>query len=216
MSLLTQETGQSGFLRSFHFSGLANGLVNELLGKVERPSWLLFTFRMAPDVAARRMVFTINVQISPHMRRVRLRDGAEPLLVGTKHGRRFHAELGLPDTTVREAPKEVPRLVRDAFKASLLSDAYRFYEFDPRIGWRWDGKEDFELLKSALFDPRGPMSRSGVPLILRRDGSEPGYSPQEVHEPRCPFCREAHTFDDPPLWAGGNLLWVHARCWRRT
>jgi|GEM_PF-4816399 len=177
--------------------------------------WLNFKFGVSPDVSHRSTRFTTDVVISPNFRfPVALPEGDE-IVVSTRSGRRLHAEFALPDDLVRSSRGDLGNVVRDGFRSSLLSGAHRLYEFDPRIGWRWDGTRDrVELPVSRLFDPPEPFSRHGVPLILDRDGSE--YRPQQIHEPRCPFCRRAHEFDDPPIWAGANLMWVHRRCWRRS
>ena len=94
----------------------------------------------------------------------------------------------------------------------MLGNAHKLYEMDPRIGWRYHQTADATSLPaSRLLDPRGPISRTGMPIL--REGLDHVPPRGGIETPRCSFCREEHTWREPSVWAGGNLMWVHARCW---
>lgn len=220
VTLDLSKTADPGFLRKFHFSGIGTGVLTDLLGEVELPPWMEFSFGASPDPTRRCVKLGIDVQIRPRFqRKVPLPMGGsrEEIVIDTRAGRRLHTEFSVTDMAIRECKDDLVGFFREGIRSALLAAAHRLYEFDPRMGWCWTGMaRQLQLPTSRLFDPPGPFSRTGVPLVLERDRAEAKYRTPEIDEPRCPFCREPHKFDDPPLWAGGNLLWVHTGCWRRS
>jgi hypothetical protein len=173
-----------------------------------------FRFSVNPNWDRRCVQFATTVVIKPrHVMFLVRREGGN-VTVDTRQGRRLNMVFDVgDDVTSRGDGEHLARVVREKFRSGLLSSAHLLYEFDPRMGWRWEGtKSRMELPVSRLFDPPEPFSRSGVPLILDREVG--GYRSNAFDAPKCPFCREAHDFSDPPLWAGANLMWVHVKCWR--
>jgi len=199
VSVEPSKTLSSGFLREFHFSTLAQGVLNGLLGEVKQPPWMKFVVSHSPDVLTRTFVFAVQIRIEAH---VLPRGDLWKWGPRIPHNRTFAAEFRVPDSVIREFRERLPDLCIKGLESSLLSGAYRLYEIDPRIGWRWGSNGDC-LPVSKLFDPPGMFSRTGFPA---------GVEAREV--PRCPFCGALHQLADPPIWAGGNLMWVHEACWR--
>ena len=78
--------------------------------------------------------------------------------------------------------------------------APRVYGMDPRIGF--PKTQNFESLKFPMFDrPDGQTGLKGV------DG-----------ELLCSQCRQIFREGpqaSPPIWGGGNFLWVHEACFKR-
>lgn len=207
MPLSDLKTASPGFLRGFNFSALVDGLVAKLFGEVERPPWLKFTISTRRDAMAMQTLFDLGVSISPE-RGVSMTD------TGWRVGwqpprRRFAITFPLPDNVLAEFRDEFPDLFCAAFEAALLEDAHRFYEVDPRIGWR-RSKEGDTLPVSRLLDPPEHFSRDGRPISVWEDGKP------RLEHPACPFCRELHHPSELPQWGGANMMWVHPECWRGT
>jgi len=86
----------------------------------------------------------------------------------------------------------------------LLEELRPFmYEYDPRIGQVLAGPGDIRT-RCDLFDP------THVPNPYWLDEGDGGPAPGHR---KCPLCGEGFIPDDPPMWAGGNLMWTHIRCW---
>jgi hypothetical protein len=199
----------NGFLREFHFSTLAQAVIDDLLGSVKRQPWMKFTATAARDMVEARFLFTMTVKLEVHQRRVE--HDRHVRMVGLKHGRKFVLDFSVPDSVVVEFRKRVPEMFATWLREGLLGSAHKFYEADPRIGWRWGDPRRDKLPVSKLFDPPERFSRTGLPV--------PSVLPMEeaiplAETPHCAFCRKAHRFEDPPIWAGANLMWIHRTCWR--
>lgn len=89
-------------------------------------------------------------------------------------------------------------LLDSVIKKCFFEKAYLFYPWDPRYGWSMRDAHD-ELPRSPLFDPPLLISRNGLMIE--------GYPPLN-----CPFCKEQISNTYPPVWGGGNLMWVHDNC----
>ena len=201
MSVIPPKTSSSGFLRDFHFSTMADTALDELFGEVKPPLWMKFTIGHHLDPERFTFVFTIDVTFDPGL--VMKVKGVELRNVPRKK-KHFQFRFDLPQSIVQEMRDEVPKLFVKWVKKTLLENAYRMYEFDPRVGWRWTPQGAL-LPKCPLFDPPEEFSRTGLPFE-----DENG----ETFFPVCPFCGETHTSADPPVWIGTNMMWVHETCWR--
>lgn len=264
MSVSQTKTPQTGFLRDFHFSTLADVVLTDVFGDIPQPSWMRFTFEHTLSVLDGQFVFTIAVRIDPHRREVAARRPELPKiatpLVGDAAKRRalvcskiaraqspkgsakeleevalelmnmsdsnlhrlidmylvspgmsfsvprpksFDFRFNIPRSVVEQFRSDVPKLFVKWTKTTLLANAYKLYEFDPRKGWSWDYAEG--LPSCPLFDPVGDFSRTGL-SIESQEGS--------IIEPTCAFCGKPHDAASPPLWAGANMMWLHRECWR--
>lgn len=191
-----------GFLREINFSALANGFIQKLFGDVKKPSWMKFTISHARAALEMQTIFSLRVEIEPH-RQMDVTKGG--LSVGPERRRRsFQVPFEIPYSVVEQFRDELPDMFTTWLKQAIRSNAHKFYELDPRIGWRVEKPGD-ELSRSLLLDPLGPFSRTGERVYK---GGE------LLVEPRCPFCREPHVERSSPLWGGANLMWVHHHCWR--
>ena len=221
MPVELSETTASGFLREFNFQALTQALVDGLLGEVRRPDWLKIDLATAPDALQQRFVFTIHVTLGAHRRRVDLGPSPEASSdtreLGLKRHRTFVSEFPLPQSVIREFRGDLPSMYKTWVEKTLLGNAHRFYEADPRIGWRYGAAGGTgELPASRLLDPREPFSRTGLPTLDMADDGGRDPIVESLGPPRCPFCRGAHSWSRPPVWAGANLLWVHPGCWRTS
>lgn len=209
MSVAETLKSPNGFLREFHFSTLTLAIIDDLLGSVKRQPWMKFTASHVRDPLQLRFLFTIKIRLEAHQRRVQ--HGDHVRMVGLKYDRSFALDFSLPDSVIEEFRDEVPKMFSTWLRNGLLGSAHKFYEVDPRIGWRWDRERDrHELPVSKLFDPPERFSRTGLPVAsIRPPDADP-----LAESPRCAFCRAAHSLVDPPIWAGANLMWVHRTCWR--
>jgi hypothetical protein len=211
------EPTATGFLREFNFHTLTQGVLDRLFGEVERPKWMKFTLGTEPDPLAQQFVFTIDVTLEKHDRDVDLgptpRSSKTVRVVGLRRARRIAFRFPVPQTVIRELRSEVPNMYSNWLEGGLKGSAHKFYELDPRIGWRHLGVEPFKRLPhSPLLDPREPFSRTGLPFpAVNSEGWDPILA--SLRPPRCSFCRGDHAWSEPPVWAGANLMWVHARCW---
>jgi len=201
VSVASPKTSSSGFLRDFHFSTMANVALDELFGEVKPPLWMKFTVGHHLDPTHHNFIFTIDATFDPSL--VTKVEGVGFRNVPRKR-KQFQFRFDLAQTIVQEMRDEVPKLFVKWVKKTLFENAYRMYEFDPRMGWKWEG--DAYLPECPLFDPPEHFSRTGLPTE-----DEEG----ELFFPTCPFCGEEHTFLDPPVWAGANMMWVHEACWRK-
>lgn len=187
------------FLREVSFSGLVQAVVRDMFGEVQVPPWVKFTLSVAGNPVRLEQAFLFEAAVQEH--RTLSVDGSSLTASGQRRGRRIAFEFGVPDQVIREFRPDLPEMLSRWLENALKANAHKFYEMDPRIGWKWSRVGD-ELPKSPLLDPPGPMSRTGFVL------------PEQVGiESRCPFCSEEHERHDPPVWAGGNLMWVHSHCW---
>lgn len=191
-----------GFLRGINFSALANSFVQKQFGEVRQPSWMKFTISSTRDSLRMQTVFALVVEIDPE-RQIDLDTGG--LRVAPQRRRRsFHVPFPVPDSVFREFSDRLPDIFTTWLEQAIKANAFRFYELDPRIGWRVQKPGD-ELSRSPLLDPSEPFSRTGERVYKGGD---------VLVEPRCPFCQEPHEDGSRPLWGGGNLMWVHHHCWR--
>lgn len=221
MPVELSETIASGFLREFNFHTLTQALIDELLGEVKRPDWLKIELSAQPDALRRQFLFTIGVTLREHQRRVDLgpssRGVADWRKLGLKRSRTFVSEFPLPESVIHEFRGDVPTMYRRWIEGALLGNAHRFYEADPRIGWRYGAAlARGQLPVSRLLDPREPFSRTGLPMLQTEGLSRGDPIQEELKSPCCPFCREEHSWSQAPVWAGANLLWVHPGCWRTS
>lgn len=210
MSVAEVLKSPNGFLREFHFSTLAQAVIDDLLGSVKRQPWMKFTATSTRNVLAADFLFTITVKLEAHERRVQ--HGPCTWKVGLKRDRKFLLDFKVPDSVVVEFRERIPEMFSKWLRESLLGSAHKFYEADPRIGWRWTGQRNgIELPTSKLFDPPERFSRTGLPPPSIRPllSADP-----TATTPHCAFCRSAHTLADAPIWAGANLMWIHRSCWR--
>lgn len=201
MSVNLLKNPEKGFLRDFHFSTMGDVLVSELFGEVSRPRWINFTFRQCRDVERRDFRFSVQVDIEGVRVPVSKFSGETQLLRIPKKS--FDFSFTVPDTVIVESRSEVPKLFIQGSRTVLMENAYRLYEFDPRMGWICEeGRQG--LPKCPLLDPTESFSRTGLPTS--RDG--------EALSPSCAFCGEEHTQEDLPVWAGAGMMWLHRGCWR--
>lgn len=119
--------------------------------------------------------------------------------------KQFFFDFAVPDTVIREMRDELGKLFMKWVRKTLLDNAYRLYEFDPRIGWKYSGQNG--LPRCPLFDPPEEFARTGLPMESR-DGS--------IMFSSCAFCGKEHNKADAPVWSGANMMWVHDACWRKT
>lgn len=196
-----------GFLRDINFSALADGLIRNLFGKAERPAWMKFKISSFADVLEMQTVFGLIVDLDPQPA---VDFGGSGFRVGPKRRRRgFTVEFRVPDRVLVEFRDDFPKMFCVWLEKAITENAHKFYELDPRIGWRCTGT-DAELSVSPLFDPPAPFSRTGHRVHVKSDPEDPAV----LVEPRCPFCREPHEDGTAPIWGGANLRWVHHHCWR--
>jgi hypothetical protein len=209
------EIASTGFLRKFNFQTLARQVMRDLWGDVAVPAWFQVTINSRPELQAQSFVFTISVRLLEHgweadLGPTRLTP-SKKRQVGLKVERGFGLEFPVPQNVIQQFKSELPTMFTKFLEGALLGNAHRLYELDPRIGWRHGFNGDPQLSTSRLLDPRGPFSRTGVPFVTT---APEGWDPISGHKPpRCSFCREDHSRAEPPVWAGANLMWVHARCW---
>lgn len=209
MPLQTLKTTSPGFLRESHFSTLADSLIKGMFGEAKRPPWMKFTITSQHKAAERLHVFSLCVDIEPH-RKVNI-GAAGGLSIGSpRRHHSFTVPFEVPDSVIAEFREDLADMFTKWLEAALWANAHRFYEFDPRAGWRWDGSAE-ELPVSKLFDPPEKFNRCGLQIIVSAANS-----PVPDLGPCCFFCQRSHTVDDPPAWAGANLMWVHLGCWRRS
>jgi len=201
LSVELSKTPQTGFLRDFHFSTLADVVLTEAFGDLRQPSWVKFEIDAALDPEHARFLFMITVRIEPHSRKAVI-DGT---VLQSRFDRRkkFNFEFGLPRNVVEQFRSDVPKLFVKWMSETLLKNAYRIYEFDPRIGFTWNGGDGLPVC--PLFDPPEDFSRTGLPMEGKK---------LTVLEPSCAFCGEDHTDDETPVWSGANMMWLHRGCWR--
>lgn len=221
MPVELSDTTASGFLREFNFHTLTLALVDELLGEVKRPSWLKVELEAHPEPSKRQFIFTILVTLEEHQRRVDL--GPSPgsptneRVLGLKRARTFVSDFPVPDSVIEQFRAKLPDMYRTWIEQAMLGNAHRFYEADPRIGWRYGAAgQAGELPRSRLLDPREPFSRTGLPMLGTAGDSARDPIQEDLGSPRCPFCRDEHTWAQAPVWAGANLMWVHPDCWRTS
>lgn len=201
MSVISPKTSSSGFLRDFHFSTMAKLALDDLFGEVKPPLWMKFTIEHSLDPVRNHFTFTIDVTFDPGLV-TRIRD-IELQNVPRKR-KQFQFRFDLAQGVVQEMRDEVPKVFVKWVKKTLLENAYRMYEFDPRVGWTFTGGA--HLPECPLFDPPENFSRTGLPYQ-----SDEGMTVF----PTCPFCGEEHTSADPPVWIGANMMWAHEACWRK-
>jgi len=201
LSAELSKTLQTGFLRDFHFSTLAEVVLTEVFGEFSQPHWMKFEIDAALDAVEHRFLFRIIVRIEPHSRKAVI-DG---VLHQSRFDRRkaFTFDFGIPRNVVEQFRSDVPKLFIKWMNETLRKNAYRIYEFDPRIGFLWDGESGLPVC--PLFDPPEDFSRTGLPMEGKK---------LTLLEPSCAFCGEAHTEANPPIWGGANMMWLHRECWR--
>lgn len=208
MSVEALKTSSTGFLRELHFSTMTEAAIGDLLGEVERPSWMKFSGEQLMDPARGEVIFTIVIELAGHKKFLEIN---EKRITVEKRFRRFGFEFKVPDSVIVEFRERLPELYVKWLKEALLDNAYKLYEADPRIGWQSKDMTD-ELPTSKLFDPRQPFSRTGRPVWVKDSPGEPA----RLLQCSCPFCSEPHDAGEPPVWGGANLMWVHSRCWRTS
>lgn len=217
MPVKLSESTASGFLREFNFHTLTQALISELLGEVKYPDWLKVGLSTRPDPLPRQFLFTIRVTLKAHRRYVDLgpspRSPVNHRELGLKRGRTFVSEFPVPENVIQEFRGDLPKMYRMWVEQTLMGNAHRLYEADPRIGWRYGiGGSTKGLPRSRLFDPYSPFSRTGLPMLDAGSGE----LVESLNPPQCPFCQVPHGWSQPPVWAGANLLWVHLDCWRAS
>lgn len=176
-------------------------VLTEVFGELPQPGWVKFEIVNHLDIPRDAFLFTIVVHITPHSRSVVV-DG-RVIQSRFNRNKHFKFEFPLPRSVVEQFRSEVPKLFVKWMKETLLKNAYRIYEFDPRIGFTWEGGDG--LPACPLFDPPEDFSRTGLSME-GKDGS--------FLEPSCAFCGEDHTDDEAPVWGGANMMWLHRGCWR--
>lgn len=165
-------------------------VVRLLLGEIDRPSWLRITLGSSRDPLRCSTVFSIDVLCS--------------MTEDWPSLPRISAEVFIPDDAVAQHGREnLPSLVIEMLGDALVSPS--LYERDPRIGRMCE--LDATLPASPLFDPRVAFPRTG------REVLSCGMS--------CSLCGLLANvllddYTEGVVWAGGNLLWVHRACWRRS
>ena len=89
------------------------------------------------------------------------------------------------------------QVVWGAFESTIEKIAPRLFEHDPRIG-----RPPSHLTTCRLFDPPWGTIRPAFYSTM-----------QEPAEAPCSLCGEVFEDNHPPIWGGGNVLWVHWTCW---
>jgi hypothetical protein len=214
VSVGSSKNHDSGFLRDFHFSTLATSVWKKVFGDIEIPDWLEFRLEVMRDPRILQTLIRVTVELKPHSNFMLELDAnanaIAPRRVDIKTGRYWTWEFPVTDMDARTEKDRIPGMFAHWLGEILRSDGYKLYEFDPRIGWRWDKAGD-KLPESSLFDPREPFSRTGVPW--HPDPAGDLNQRRTTEDPSCSLCGQLHVFSEPPIWAGGNLMWVHRRCW---
>ena len=86
-------------------------------------------------------------------------------------------------------------------KTAVREMSYLLREHDPRLGTLYIKDELKPSLPDIpLFDPprrRPPAWNTGA----------------GVDSSPCPFCSDGFGQGFPAMWGGGNLMWVHPKCW---
>lgn len=121
----------------------------------------------------------------------------EGIQVGSTHDFRS-SELRYGDKT------SVLRAIADVTRHMATKMGSLLYEYDPRIGYRAPPYTDGLALPSLIFQPT---------TMVRPLWRDPGSPPQGDDRKPCPLCGEAFHEKSPPMWAGGNIQWVHPECW---
>jgi len=208
------DNASPGFLRDINFQALAGTIIDGLFGEVPRPSWFEVTLGSRPDSDTGHFLFTVVVRLREHTREIDV--GPDPTSgkrilrhVGVQRDRETGFDFPIPREVVRQMRADLPAMFTTWLEQGLLATSHRMFEADPRIGWRFSGNGGLPI--SRILDPSVPFSRVGVPVEWEPTTGAP--PDPHIKPPRCPFCREPHTWAEPPVWAGGNLLWVHGRCW---
>jgi hypothetical protein len=99
------------------------------------------------------------------------------------------------------------RLFADRLRALIREMSAAMYEYDPRIGHCLKDFND-RLPRCPLFEPPlWPNPAWGDP--------ERDWMVNVPNETPCPLCGEKFHADDPPMWGGGNVCWVHKGCWAK-
>jgi hypothetical protein len=187
-------------------------LFTELLGEVAAPPWLQLRLSTERHPSRFSTALHLTVQVERHVSLLpnpltrRSPIGPEPTPTFTRGPQSFSIPLQASDG-LREFHERLDFMQRA--RQQLLDEAYLLYEFDPRVGWSFDG--DGVLPSCPLLDPKPAFSRTG---LFEEDARRLGKLPPRSMRSRCPFCRDGHF--DPPIWGGGNLLWVHPVCWRNV
>lgn len=118
--------------------------------------------------------------------------------------------------------RDPPEVLRLALDQIFRDVSPRLYEHDPRIGMfpptsmPTNKDQPYQpLIRCPLFDPQSMFPR---PDFGNNEYREP-WTREQPPPPwvygKCRFC--GHDFDmNPPMWGGGNLLWVHQTCWMKV
>lgn len=195
MGFFSETVPSPGFLKEFHFSTVLDDVFRRLLGEVGRPTWLSVELQNIQNVHDFGTSFVLLIVSAEHV--VRPASGAADEFVPRKT---VSVELKVSGYEIQQKGRDLPRHVLEWAEHTLLDSAFHFYELDPRIGWQYNPEDpDARLPVSPFFDPIEEFSRTGFP--------EGGL------ESVCAICGEPHTIEEAPVWAGTNLMWVHARCW---
>lgn len=183
-------------------SSVLPALFEELLGDVECPPWLEVSLYVARNEASFLSDVFITVRVAPHQLLLptlgSLQDPEKNLPLLSRGPASIEVLIPIRDQELRQFREDLPRLFTDKIRENLLAHAHDFYEFDPRCGWQANAVSSSALPRCPLFDPKSPFSRTGW----------------EREPLRCPFCDR--QLIEYPIWAGGNLRWVHSKCWRRV
>lgn len=180
--------------------------VKRAFGTVEVPWWMLFSVHSNEDARGRRVLVVFQLTLKEHKRILDLDPGLGlRRLVELPERRKYFVEVPINFESL-EREDDVWSLFDLGFETFLRSLSRRLYEFDPRAGWSASSRGSLPTLPA--LDPSAPFSRTGLPAE-----TVSASVPSHIAWPRCSFCNRAHAPSDPPVWAGGNLLWVHPACW---
>lgn len=224
MPVVNPEIVPNDFLREFNFSTGFQGLLKRLFGELAKPWWLNFVFSShgrSEEHFTQRFEIAVKVNfdghggarfaVFPHLKDTpfRVQEISIPII-----DERLCFEV--PDTKVMEG--SLPVAAIHTAERVLLEFGTRMYEFDPRIGCTISEAND-KLPDCPLFTPRVIIPKSYDDFFTRPlQDMVHGLETPEYLVINCPLCGGAFTQEltEQPMWAGGNMFWVHGRCWSET
>jgi hypothetical protein len=217
-----QNTG-SEFLREFNFSTGLVSCLKRVFGATGKPSWLeIRLHHEGKDPYLLRQKFVLEIKTVPPAHSVWAHSTQLPCPSGGELGIEippFHHEygIGIPESDIANSYASLPDFLFQQIEVILYEAAPAFYECDPRLGFTLKSEKD-QLPESKFFDPRTglPFPRGFQQFFAKYVDMAYRQCPESIPEWQqinCTLCnKEFHPFD-PPMWAGGNVLWVHRECW---
>lgn len=190
MRLENTRTQDWGFLNDFQWSRVTGLLATKLLGEVAPPPH----WNIQCDVAAEPQSLSTRVGVRIEVQPCKLNICGElesrPGWV-TNHDR----AVSNYDISNYTLVSERAKFLGTVLESLMLSLGPSLYEHDPRIGHQ---AYQAKLPLCLMLDPPGKWERGPSQ-----------FGPEVV----CPLCDKAIDSTADFMWGGGNLLWVHPKCW---